>query len=221
MKSIFIKLDPYKFRVYLISCILILVSIVFTANVIVEEIISAAVLSFNIAAGLILINESKTFIGKALSALGYGLILLQFLEIFSHLSFLEKVLPILYILFFVAMSFKVYKEIFSAKKIDIEMLSAVFCGFITLGILTAFIILFTERLYPESFLGIDSNQSLFSNSIYFSFISILTIGYGDILPVTKIAKILIVLIGLTGNFYTVIITGIVIGKYLVHTKPSS
>jgi voltage-gated potassium channel len=42
----------------------------------------------------------------------------------------------------------------------------------------------------------------------------MTIGYGDISPLTPIAKKAAVLIGLWGQFYLVIITALVVGKYL-------
>ncbi len=52
------------------------------------------------------------------------------------------------------------------------------------------------------------------NLNYFSFITLLTIGYGDITPVTLIAKRAVMMMGLVGHFYTVFVTSIIIGKYL-------
>jgi hypothetical protein len=43
---------------------------------------------------------------------------------------------------------------------------------------------------------------------------LLTIGYGDITPVSLIAKRVVMFMGLAGHFYTVFITSIIIGKYL-------
>jgi hypothetical protein len=41
---------------------------------------------------------------------------------------------------------------------------------------------------------------------------LLTIGYGDITPVSLIAKRAVMFMGLAGHFYTVFITNIIIGK---------
>jgi len=46
----------------------------------------------------------------------------------------------------------------------------------------------------------------------------LTIGYGDIVPVTPIAQKAAVLIGLVGQFYTVIVTAVVVEKYIRHSS---
>jgi hypothetical protein len=53
-----------------------------------------------------------------------------------------------------------------------------------------------------------------NNLNYFSFTTLLTIGYGDILPLSLLARRAVMLIGLAGHFYTVFVTSIIIGKYL-------
>ena len=42
----------------------------------------------------------------------------------------------------------------------------------------------------------------------------MSVGYGDIIPISSLAQKATVLIGLAGEIYLVVITGIVIGKYL-------
>ena len=46
----------------------------------------------------------------------------------------------------------------------------------------------------------------------------MTIGYGDISPVTVMAQKATVLFGMIGQFYLVIITAVVIEKYIRHTQ---
>ncbi len=50
--------------------------------------------------------------------------------------------------------------------------------------------------------------------MYFSYITLTTIGYGDILPITILARKASILIGLVGQMYLVVITAIVVGKYI-------
>jgi hypothetical protein len=50
--------------------------------------------------------------------------------------------------------------------------------------------------------------------MYFSYVTLLTIGYGDIYPISRIAHKASLLIGLAGQLYLVIITSIVVGKYI-------
>ena len=52
--------------------------------------------------------------------------------------------------------------------------------------------------------------------IYYSYITLVTIGYGEIIPVTPIAQKSAILIGLLGQIYVVIVTALVVGKYIGH-----
>jgi len=46
----------------------------------------------------------------------------------------------------------------------------------------------------------------------------LTIGNGDILPISTLAHKAAILIGLVGQIYLVVITAIVVGKYIHHAN---
>ena len=83
-----------------------------------------------------------------------------------------------------------------------------------LGLLVSFVFMIVEFNQPGSFSNIGTGSEKYQNLQYFSFITTLTIGYGDITPVTNEAKQLTALFGLIGNFYSVFVMGIVIGKYL-------
>ena len=67
------------------------------------------------------------------------------------------------------------------------------------------------------FFGITDSNTIDNNLIdrlmYFSYITLMTIGYGEIIPLTTLAQKAIILIGLIGQFYLVILTAFVVGKY--------
>ena len=107
---------------------------------------------------------------------------------------------------------------FYAKRVNEMVILGVISGYISLGLIGFFICLSIEIVYPGSFQGLltsSSNPDLINDSImYYSYITMLTIGYGDVLPVTHISQKASILIGLMGQFYLVIITAIVVGKYI-------
>ena len=71
-----------------------------------------------------------------------------------------------------------------------------------------------------SFRNLYEGTGQISDLIYFSFITVLSIGYGDISPATSIAKNAVVFFGLIGHFYSVVVIGIIIGKYLSKSDQS-
>ncbi len=69
---------------------------------------------------------------------------------------------------------------------------------------------FESALFTEAY-TIDKKAD---GLLYFSYITLMTIGYGEIIPVTTIAQKATILLGLIGQFYLVIITAVVVGKYI-------
>jgi hypothetical protein len=50
--------------------------------------------------------------------------------------------------------------------------------------------------------------------LYYSYVTLMTIGYGEIVPITSIARKASILIGLMGQIYLVVLTAIIVGKYI-------
>ncbi|MDG1913330.1 MAG: ion channel [Crocinitomix sp.] len=107
-------------------------------------------------------------------------------------------------------------QIYWTEEVSSAMISAVFTGIILLCLIAGLYFMLIELVSPNSFSNLASPSEQYNNLSYCSFITTLTIGYGDILPLTLHAKKATMLIGLVGNFYSVIVTGIIIGKYLKH-----
>lgn len=120
----------------------------------------------------------------------------------------------IYFLYFVLVSVKVYQKIFTTRRVSAEMMATVLCGFILLCLAAAILFITIEVNIPHSFSNIGLGPVRFSNLTYFSFTTLLTIGYGDIAPVSLMAKRSVMLMGITGHIYTVFLTGIIIGKYI-------
>lgn len=122
------------------------------------------------------------------------------------------------IIYFLLISVVLFVRLYKEKNLNINSIYSVFSGFILLCIAFAFLLMFINRLVPGSINGLVGEGAP-SDYIYFSFITLLTIGYGDITPETTLAKKVIILIALIGYFYTVFVTALIIGK-LINQKDS-
>ena len=134
----------------------------------------------------------------------------QFQPEFSRYLFV-----IIYLFYFSLVSYQLFWDLLFENELGIETLSAAFSGFILIGTVSS--IIFATMDSSGAFKGPGGEVS-YSDYLYFSFVTLLTIGYGDFVPVTDIAKKSIILIGLIGHFYTVFVVGIVIGKFLKDQK---
>ncbi|WP_346239381.1 potassium channel family protein [Niabella insulamsoli] len=59
-------------------------------------------------------------------------------------------------------------------------------------------------------------SAVFVDLVYFTTISLTTIGFGDIAPTAHYTKLVTSLMGLMGTFYTVVLTGILISNFAPH-----
>ena len=76
--------------------------------------------------------------------------------------------------------------------------------------------------HPGSFRGIDtaSRASIYLDLVYFCSIVLTSIGFGDITPAHHVSKLATSILGVSGQTYSVVLVGILIGKYsssTVHT----
>jgi len=145
------------------------------------------------------------------------LLFLVSLEVFDFLFDIPRsrsYFSLAYIIYFIFLSVEVYRQIIITKEVDFGMIAAVLCGFIILGLVGGSVFAIIEILHPGSFNNLSEGIGGFSDLIYYSFITIITIGYGDITPASDVAQKMSVFFGLVGYFYGVVVVGIIMGKYL-------
>ena len=140
-----------------------------------------------------------------------GLVVLNLIFGFSYL---RLVFSITYIVYFVFLSTEVFSQIIKTKDVTASVVSAVLCGFIIIGLIGGYVFAIIEVIQAGSFNNISEGISGFEDLIYFSFITVLSVGYGDITPATDVAQKAAMFFGLVGYFYGVVVIGIIIGKFI-------
>ena len=93
--------------------------------------------------------------------------------------------------YFLFVTIHLFVDIYQMKKLTGEAIFGVFSGFILVALISGFLFILLDEIAPNSFTGIE-NRSDLASYIYFSFITLMTIGYGDISPVSEIARKLVV-----------------------------
>jgi hypothetical protein len=104
--------------------------------------------------------------------------------------------------------------ILRAKQVDAEVLCAGISVYLILGLLWGLAYTSVAQVIPNAFAfstapGTPATMSGFT-ALYFSFITLTTVGYGDISPVADVARMLAVLEAMTGTLFVgVLITRLV------------
>jgi len=58
----------------------------------------------------------------------------------------------------------------------------------------------------------------FEKFIYYSFVTLTTVGYGDITPASSGAKVLTIFLCVAGQLYLTVLVGLIIGKYISNSN---
>ena len=98
-----------------------------------------------------------------------------------------------------------------------DTIAGAICFYLLLGVIWALIYALIELAHPGSFLdggrpvGSAGHHSLVPELLYLSLVTLSTVGYGDVLPVTQQARMLAALEGIIGPLYLAVLIARLVG----------
>jgi len=208
----------HRFATFFITQLFVLFGALFFSPDVFEKTVLPLLIKLNIAAGIFLISKNKPLMWMTI-----GLFLLA-MFMFGASIFergMEDNISLrltIYSAFYAIITLQIIRQVWKADEVDETVIIGVMSGYMCLGFLAFFMMMAIEVHHPGSFSGTlmkSDNISMRGDALmYYAYITLLTIGYGEIIPVTQVAQKAAILTGLIGQFYLVIITAIVVGKYL-------
>ncbi len=119
------------------------------------------------------------------------------------------------LIFFGYVIVQLLHAVFRAPRVTREVVAASLCGYLLLGLLWASAFALLEVCDPGSFegallLGSDPQAGL----LYFSFVTLTSLGYGDVLPVSVEAKSLAAFEVVMGQFYMTVLVARLVGMQI-------
>jgi hypothetical protein len=143
----------------------------------------------------------------------------------------------LQMLFFIIVSLGLQHHLYRSEKITTEHLACALCIYLFIGIIGALAYFLVELWGPGSFAIASMDGSkvhswqagshLHHALLYYSFMTMATVGYGDIAPVTPFARSLAMLEVIIAQFYLAVLIGRLVGSYIItplkeeHPRPAA
>ena len=106
------------------------------------------------------------------------------------------------------------KQVAFGTDVSANRLVGAVCVYLLLGVIWAMAYTLLDLFTPGSFQGFSplDDPGWDSEWLYFSFVTMTTLGYGDILPISATARALAYMQSVTGQFYVaVLVAGLVSG----------
>jgi len=121
--------------------------------------------------------------------------------------------------FYIFIFLEVLRYLIKPSYVNQDIITASACGYFLIIEISVFVLQHFYYLNPNSFKGINTEFSVansanvFMDLVYYCTITLTSIGFGDITPNTHITKLLTSFLGVTGQFYSVVLVGILISKF--------
>lgn len=105
--------------------------------------------------------------------------------------------------------------------IDGNKIIGAVCIFLLLGLIWATLYMMIAHFNPQAFYGLEPGAwyEIFPDLVYFSFVSLTTLGYGDIGPAAPLARFLTFMEAIVGQFYIAILVASLVGIRISNQQP--
>lgn len=123
-----------------------------------------------------------------------------------------------HVLFFILVTIAVLIDVIKDKRITSNTLYGAMCGYLLIGLMWSFLFFVIYIFNPDAFffakLSITAHDLKFQQFVYYSFVTLTTLGYGDIVPVSMIAKTFAWMEAVTGQIYLTVWIAQLVGLHI-------
>jgi voltage-gated potassium channel len=157
--------------------------------------------------------------------------LLQIVGLWYHSDTFQVVSHVADILFLGYVTSVILQHLFTTTHVTFSTISAALCVYLLLAVLWAIVYSLVEVTDPGAFaynatgdgqvpsMRFGGGQSV--TPVYYSLVTITTLGYGDIVPVSPVASMLAVVEAVIGQFYLTVLVAWLVGQYIASSIKDS
>jgi hypothetical protein len=182
--------------------------------------------TFLLIAGLVIISATGKLIVVSVLLAVLASIIIWFNYVLGNTNLLLFGL-FLEICFFSITIFSIIAHVLEFERVTADKIYGAVSAYVLIAISLAMVYTMIEIAEPNSFYflqgleysdqAVTAHRLYFSEFIYFSFITITTLGYGDIIPLSKVAKGFASMEAVIGQLYVAVLIARLVGLHISHT----
>jgi hypothetical protein len=201
---------------YLLACTTLQIFLVSFFPGRVNTLLNELTFSLFILANLNFVRRKKRFLA-VMAIFAVILIILIWIPETSVMGFQSVVAQnITVILFISIIIYLIIAQIIESKIVSVNMILGVITIYVLFGLMAGECNQLVYNFDHQAFTGnLDPND--LSDLRYYSYVTMTTLGYGDIVPVSQIARAVSVFFSLAGQIYLAVVIALIVGKYVSHS----
>lgn len=123
-----------------------------------------------------------------------------------------------YMVFYLYVAYDLIRKVLRTSTVTVGVLFASINVYLLVGLIGGFGFMLIENAFPGSLKNLELTDLSTdpSHFIYFSFVTMSTLGYGDITPVTAPAEAVAILLSVFGPMYLTILVAMLVGRYIAY-----
>lgn len=173
---------------------------------------------FVVLSGILAASDERQII-RQITALGLFVLVLDWIQSLAqdHRPHLAMLVYALYAVFVGFITVAIILEVVKSPRVTANIICGAVAGYLLIGLSGMFVALLIEGLHPGAFVSngeMLSRDGLGDALLYYSMVSLSTIGYGDITPAAPMARSLALALGLLGQIYLTVLVAMLVGKFL-------
>ncbi len=138
---------------------------------------------------------------------------LMWLSYFRGFALLHSISSSLIIIIFSFIVIKLIGQIARSRNVTLSVIIYAINGYLLIGLALAAFVSVLVSFDPNAFNLASTDNPVVSDFVYYTFVTMTTLGYGDISPIIPAAKALAIFISITGQMYVAILIALLVGKY--------
>ena len=210
----------YKYGMLLAAQILLsVISPLFSSSIYARSVVDLGITAV-FAAAIIVISNTRKHLIIGMILMAPTLILIWGIKIY-RVEALEFISLIGSVAFFCYITWFILVDILRAKMVTLDTIAAGISVYLFFGNICGFIYAIIGRVDPSAFTipaatasYLGDNLSDLSSAMYFSFVTLTTLGYGDITPINDFARSLAFLEAATGQIYLTVLIASLVGVHI-------
>ena len=143
----------------------------------------------------------------------------EWMAAYMDMLYLREISYLVNVMFFAFIVGKMIYEIANTPNVNVRVIVEAINCYLLLGFIFSLMVTFVMMADPDAYnfpwvFSVDRDSvSRISEILYYTFVTFSTLGYGDVVPQTPLARSLAIFISVTGQIYIAIIIAMLVGKF--------